>query len=863
MLFLTAICVLIYSALAAGGEPPPDTIYFNNSSGTLKGVLVPEDDAGFVCFDCQDVIRITVDEKEIPVLIKPTGDGRAEFTGDFPGLADGPHTATEEALDNDGKVTAVNRMSFFVDSKPPVLELVEPAGDTIPPGQTTFLVKFNDEGSGIPPIVSEMEVEAKVNNSPAYVHVSDREGSRFLLVDAKDVFWRGEQSLNLYVRLEDRAENRVELSKTFEVQESEERTETEEITCTRKDDEGETITSTKTSPLRRLVPFSILTPIKSVLFDSNTRSRTIEIMVGPVSGHTPDSSVLDSLQLVTNTPYLKLERLASPEGSSLVIYSVRQIKTAKSNKTLVSITVQYPEAVDLRYENGCKEGYPVSTLVSMDPSVPIRKYSVPVSLYWEDEFSDDIFIEDHRLKYRCSFASPGALDMAASFIEPEPGMRFWLSEVGEGLYEAEMPAKEGYRLCNVSLTSSRGAWGNVSEGQLVNGGTCLKKDIGILVKLAPPVIENFFYDRDKERFFAVLSDEGTDLGDLVLELQVSATGEITAQLDPLSGTVRAEYPLPEGVLDATLSVTDLAGQTTTATCKVFGNPPEPQQAGDGESGAPITYKVGTGGYDRRPQSSASFEYRNYLPTYRDGMQYVRECKSVTTLFTCLDSCVTSVLNMGMNLEQALSRCEHCNEPPSRHTDCTFKWIDTLAPHIRYVSYNPSTGEVSASIDDSGRLLSELVVTFSAKSPYPSRTHYEANLPYFFNTENGSFRGLFIMPPKGELFDLTINAEDRAGNYGHARISVTVPRAPPDVSLKVINPGEIISSAGTVSVCLMGEYFDDSGINHDLTGLWLDDQPVQPFNLDMGWGGTPDRVYFGARLEEGGHSARIRVTDTST
>jgi hypothetical protein len=482
--------------------------------------------------------------------------------------------------------------------------------------------------------------------------------------------------------------------------------------------------------------------------------------------------------------------------------------------------------------------------------------TIPVTLYWESTFSDSVEASDGEVRYRVLFEPHGGLDTAASWFELD-GNRTWFSDSGNA-YEAVVPAVEGFLAYSVALTSARGVWGNVTEGQVTRGGTRLGKEGGIFVALTPPVIENFHYNRDREKFWAVLKDEGTALQDLSLRLEVEGRGEITAVIDPVSGAVEAAYPIPTGIQEATLSVTDSAEQTTLSRCTIMGTPPEKMETpGPGETAA--TYRVSMTSYGMK-QRTQDANIR-YLNTFRRGTQLVRECKTVLTLYNCYASCIRSALAMGWSMEKAMKGCEHCNHASERDQECSDRWVDTFAPRIRNLIYSQADGLITALIDDHGMPLSRLSISFHVESDSLSRIFYSTPLRYSFDVDSGSFLGRFPLPLEGELFDLFLNVSDEAGNSAYAHLDITAPRQGPEVVLEVVNPGGSMSFAGTeISAYLVGTCRDESGIDHDRTRLLIDGQTVRPFSIDRGRKGEHDRVYFGARMNEGTHTARMEATD---
>ena len=185
-------------------------------------------------------MELKIDGNDIPAEIKTVEVGKSKIVSRYSGLEDGPHTVTKKLMDKEGNVLSSNQVIFLVDTKPPTLELVEPSEDTLLPGQKSFLVKFSDEGSGIPSIVEEMKVEAKVNGVDATINVSEKDNIRMLIIDDMKGLWKSEEEVNLYINIEDRAGNKTELNKKYHVREEKEEKENEAVECSK---DGETTIS--------------------------------------------------------------------------------------------------------------------------------------------------------------------------------------------------------------------------------------------------------------------------------------------------------------------------------------------------------------------------------------------------------------------------------------------------------------------------------------------------------------------------------------------------------------------------------------------------------------------------------------------
>ncbi|RLB20496.1 MAG: hypothetical protein DRG76_10915 [Deltaproteobacteria bacterium] len=73
-----------------------------------------------------------------------------------------------------GEVVGSRRLIFYVDTVPPELEVVEPQGEEIAPAERAFVVRLSDKGSGIPAVVQEMKVDARVHGRRCDVKMAYR-----------------------------------------------------------------------------------------------------------------------------------------------------------------------------------------------------------------------------------------------------------------------------------------------------------------------------------------------------------------------------------------------------------------------------------------------------------------------------------------------------------------------------------------------------------------------------------------------------------------------------------------------------------------------------------------------------------------
>ena len=866
---------------AQAAEPPdPGIQVLSSGSGTVRLELVPDQPESFVCTGCEDLVRVQVDGNEVPYDIQPAGDGAA-VTASFSGLEDGRHKATGASLGSGGETLARREALFLVDSRPPELDLLEPGTARIQPTQTAFLVRCRDDGSGLSPDPQASGLSVTVGGRAASYRAVEERGELVLIIAADVARWEPSRTVSLHVEARDRAGNTASLDRSFEVVAPEDEWGFEVIDCVPGDMQRQGL-----YVLRR-IPFPLQTSVHWIRFDEAERSAVLSLQLSTLEGEPLDPGVYDALEVTSGHPCIRVERLHRSPAASAVDFRVRQVSLPKGGDGLGSVTVQYPAFVAFDHALGCEGAEPQAAIRGMRAEGDLRRYAIPVALHARSDYSDEVRVEEERLRYRFLLTGPGALDTAASWFELE-GARAWLSPAGEDAYEASVPVDEGLHLYTAQLALSLWGWGGVPGGEVSEDGRSLLKTGEIFVTLDPPRIEHFHYDRENERFRAMVSDQGTALEDLELRLHVSGTGAQDPGFDPATGAVGAPCPLPEGVQAALLEVTDRAGQTTTASCTVFGLTPGAHSVKRTNAPYPATIKEGGRSEARRPPSNPSSWRlsRRYTGVYQGGKEAVTECIETTLPVTKEDPltrCLkrvrarygTTTLPLGaagssLKATQgtpaqnpALERAERaCKEkyPPGQgyHWDyepaveCRDTWVDTLPPRIRDAAFLPAGRRISALIDDHGMPLSQVRVEYAIDPSPQAPPRRQVSRPFSFDTSTGLFAGEAPPGREAERFQAEIRASDAAGNWSTQWLDVQAPFRPPEVSLEVTKRGDVAYPLGTCS--------DGSGLDHRKTRAWLDGRRVAPVGVRYGTDGSPDRVDFGPVGEEGPHRARLEVTD---
>ncbi len=252
-------------------------------------------------------------------------------------------------------------------------------------------------------------------------------------------------------------------------------------------------------------------------------------------------------------------------------------------------------------------------------SIPYETISIPVYLETAAEpFSLRVEQEGDQLIAQ-AWASPiEMMDTGASWFE-FLGKKYWFERRGDACL-ASGPAREGTVHYKIAAAHKNAEFLDPTGGAGATSRT-MKPEGDIVVRLDPPVIENFRYDREANTLKARIDDQGTPLEDLAIALWISGY-RLDLEFDPQTGELTAELPFtPVSVQTASLSVTDLAKQTSTDNCHVFGEA-EPEddtpESTDATVSKPYSYSPDTKGVDQ------------VIGTTGNGKAIVKICQDVMT-----------------------------------------------------------------------------------------------------------------------------------------------------------------------------------------------------------------------------------------
>ncbi len=888
-----------------------DILYINRESGTVVGELGVDSDDGIICGTCSSIVRIDVDNRRIESVVTVSGEGAGSVSGSFQNLKEGRHQAFEEVYGPDGKPIDANSRLFILDTTPPELNLISPLEKKLTAFGITFIVSCTDDGAGIE--YSDKFIDVRLNGQPARWSSAKHAGRDALVIDRGEGKgpWGSGESVTLSVTVKDRAENKADRSWSFSVLPSPPGEEIGIVATTcYKPDTNQLITYTGNHLSRFRFPYN--RSLTAIVFTLQSMEATaefgtenldisgldaIEQSPGMFENRPVGANIMASVTLASDSPRLTVERIKIDE--TLVRFRVIQTEPAPRDEMVVTLTMQHPEFVDWprRYECS-KTGEPLAIAEKMQPAGTVVSHVIPVILAAEKGNIDQkVYSEGAKIYCLLEDTTNGGIALTASYFEVE-GMKYWFDQQSEHSCIAEAPVEEGlipYR--TVLRTATTWIPSGNSRGSLTDNERDWITDGTVTVTLDPPAIRSFTYDEHREILTADISDIGTPLEELTITLSVSEAGDLYAAIDPLSGRIYVPYSLPYGIQNATLSVTDNAGQNTTAGCRIFGRVPENENLQGhitsltDRNPDPASLKTGVpfrhgqdeitllSGYSSTGIHKATVCTERH--TYRQiQTTQLNECiarglaKNSTGHYDqrSLEQCIND-----LKLENSFNRNATEKNPPSatRYTglyvstiDCEKEDIDLLAPRIRAVAYHPGSGLVTARIDDWGNDPKKIATRFSVGNRRPSEPDW-----YFWNTNSSvshryspaseQFSGYFDdTDEKYEEFRVTIVATDTALNSNSASLDIIIPRKPPEViTMQTETSGDITQIRVSCQ--------DNTGIDHNRTIMTINGQPLAYMQLMENFSrslGRPSAEYtytYGTVLEEGIHLAHIRVFDFSS
>jgi hypothetical protein len=831
-------------AVALAAAPAParaEPLHFlARPDGTLVGPLEPEAPDGVLCPGCGLLPEMTLDEASLPVVF----DGRegARIAAAFGGLADGRHTA-REFLSGSESDQGQTRL-FLIDTLPPVLELLQPEGGVLSPGEAVFWVRMQDEGSGLPPTAETLRVAATLNGEGLLRKLGSRAQERLLILYGGHITLPEGAPVALEVSVWDRAGNEGRLSRVFDFKRPAEAVQAGQLVC-----EGEDGPRSFTVATAGEVPFGFRILLHPLAISPETREAALEFDLPVVHGTALAAHVADGITLTGDHPAVRIQRQIAANTRRLT-FRIAQTASVPPSEALVPLTLRLPRAIRFVHTHGCVDGYP-AVLESRMEVVGWENFPLPLLLTWQWTTGIRLSQQGTQLVCRVEAGAEGVVDPQTSWFAVD-GRPVWFASEAPGLLTAGQTVAEGPVHFQVQLGSASGAWGADDPGASTDAtGTLRHYEGEWMVRLAAPVIRAFRYDDELGVFMAEAEDEGTAPGDLRVQLQA---GEQTLECRWEETSRRFFSPPlrpPAGVQPAVLTVTDRAEQSATQTA-FWGAPPE---------GEPVS-----------PTVTAYHSTSHAQPAHRFDPDVASVDEGVgEDGLSRVEICAREALPPEMPTPEEIRRCELwvaqggclrlgctadiCRQPlgPTQYARrCRWEWRDVTPPAIEEVECRPD-GTITARIHDHGGPLEELEV--SDDTAGSGR----------FDPRTGRFQTRADLT-LGERIRVVIHARDKARNASSAFVHLSVPLQPPEVRLEVRElegDGQSIAYRGmSFSVLLTATARDDSGLDREGTRPAVDGQPVPVLAaMDSSFNGEEWFVFGAANLEEGVHRADIAVADT--
>ncbi len=579
--------------------------------------LVPDRSPGSVPNDAS-LVETTTNGKMTAFQLAPGSDGNLGLSGHLPGLMDGKHKASVKTLTPDGSQKDYTQILFIVDSKPPIIERVAPEGDLFPrtAGAIQFKVTDPEGGSGVSIDPAECALNVTVSGASLQdkkISLEANELNLTVFVAFPGGAAEHDASFTVSVSLQDRAGNVGRSSETFT---------TQSLTspniiiykCKHRDTYIQTGGAFLVEPAysgmalrvgkdRQLDIFTRGCFGKDYHYPENVREimrreegydKEIESEIVTMNPFF-QKSVGDLIEIRSASGKVAILKLEDSDlEDSRVSFRISQQNLFPMGDQMDTLLVTVP--VDFRIDASqvgfCEAKNKVDAFNEEDTiynHIPEDAFiytfeTIAIPVYLEsaaEPFSLTVEQEDDQLVAKVQFSPIELMDTGASWFA-FLGDTYWFERQGD-VCVAEGPAHEGTVHYKIGATHKIAEFLQPEGG----GGTTrrtMMTEGDIVVCLAPPVVENFRYDREGNTLTADIDDQGTHREDLRIGLWI-AGHRLEATFDGETGKLSAELPYtPISVLTASLSVTDLAEQTTTENCQVFGEVEETEES-SGEDGA--------------------------------------------------------------------------------------------------------------------------------------------------------------------------------------------------------------------------------------------------------------------------------------
>jgi uncharacterized protein YfaP (DUF2135 family) len=769
-LLLCFLCCFLFSHVCFA-EEIEKIQYVSQQNNSITGTLVPDPAPGTVPAEGNPLIHFQIDGEAYPVSLSSAANGSASVAAKISGIKEGRHSARLISDSTDGSLKDSKEVLFIYDITPPDLELVFPESAELSRNALSFIVEFSDDGSGIPSQLEDIDVTATINGAAAAIETVENSDKRFFLIDySGKTGVKGGVNYSLSLSLKDRAGNEATLEQSFQTSEVHQETVTEEKTCI--SGSGETFTFHAAT--RQDVSFPISNRISPVLFSRDNRSSVVALSIN--TEEKLDASILNSVTMSSSHPELKLERLPGV-GNYQVRYRVEQQAVVSSQDALSYLVVDYPSVLSLEYEWECvADGMQMEpSLLAMKPSPDRDSFKVPVILYWKNsrtsetksvhESDGSYFIE------YLTWTEPSSqfLDTSASYLSFQNSAYFF-DQQGTSFSSRAPVDKEGFYSFQVTLASAVGTWAH-------NGRPVGQEDHEFLFDLGGPVIHFFQYNMEESRLEAVFSDMGTPVTDLEITLTVDGFGKRDFEIQTTESgesMLVSPLPLPPSLVDAHLSISDLAQNNTERSCRIFGIPPD-----QSEDGAISVTDYALKKKDQPHQRTDAQHAYQVLSSVSGGLSLVRSCpvekiiavskysirnretltrrkttryypyqpyrstggKNGTLLYIESIDIPSSTLDIvdpvsGELVTVSASAITIKDQTTDVYSFeyCQNDIKDILPPDIRNITFSPAENTLTATISDHGRPASQVSTSLSVGVGVPSQFNSPVGLVHSYTPE---------------------------------------------------------------------------------------------------------------------------------
>mgnify|MGYP006286878663 CR=1 FL=1 len=618
--------MVLLASLASGGpafaapaeEHHQDPIvYIRSGRDAFTATLVPDQASGSVP-NAPALVETTTGSKAMPFQLAADPQGRMRVNGTLPGLVDGRHSGSVTTLTPDGSLKDRKQLLIFVDSQPPLIERVAPEGDLFPrtAGAIQFRITDPENGSGVSvdPAACDLDV---VTTGASLQSTSLSFDENELRLDVFVAFPGGaaphDSSFSVTVSVQDRAGNTGRLAETFRIRSL--RAPVFSIyACDGRETYIETDMEFLVAPALNALALTVGVERQLDLHTHGCFGKDYRYPeeVREIMRRWEEIAPATEAEVVTMSTFFqravgeRVEVQSAPENISVrktedgdyknsrVSFTLRQNKPASMGdqvddlKVRVPVTCRIdPSKVDFclasrqtdRYdpEDSVYDSIPEEAFVYTFETITIPVFQETSS----EPFNLRVAQEGDQLAARVRFSPMELMDTGASWFA-FLGEKYWFEHLGDACL-AKGPAREGTVHYEVGVAHKIAEFMDPEGGAGATSRT-MTSEGDIVVCLDPPLIQNFHYDRVSNSLVARIDDQGTPLDDLILSLSVSGH-RLEPTLDPETGALAAELPFtPLSVQSACLRVTDLAKQTTTDNCRVFGEAePEGEQEEDAQA----------------------------------------------------------------------------------------------------------------------------------------------------------------------------------------------------------------------------------------------------------------------------------------